>query len=88
MIDSTKWRVPVGSLIVDISLVFAVIWWGGTATEKLDNMHTRLLAIENRPITPEAAQRIAVLEMQEREVTRRLSRIEDKLDAALDRGTK
>jgi hypothetical protein len=84
--DLSKFRVPLGSLVVDASLVIALIWWGATMTQRLDEMSRRIQTVEQVKIQPEADRRIAVIEARLTDQTTRLQSIEDKLDRALDRG--
>ena len=84
--DFSKFRVPLGSLVVDASLVLALIWWGATMTHKLEEMSRRFQMVEQVKIQPEADRRIAVIEARLADQTQRLQSIEDKLDRALDRG--
>jgi hypothetical protein len=83
--DLSKFRVPLGSLVVDASLVVALIWWGATMTQRLDEMSRRVQTVEQVKIQPEADRRIAVIEARLADQTARLQSIEDKLDRALDR---
>ena len=83
--DFSKFRVPLGSLMVDASLVVALIWWGATMTQRLDEMSRRIQSVESQKIQPEADRRIAVIEARLADQTNRLQSIEDKLDRALDR---
>jgi uncharacterized coiled-coil protein SlyX len=85
MIDASKLKIPPGSLLVDISLVIALVYWGGQMTERLENMTKRLDSVEQIKIQPEADRRIAVIESQLANQTERLKSIEDKLDRALVR---
>lgn len=84
--DLSKFRVPLGSLVVDASLVVALIWWGATMTQRLDEMSRRIQTVEQMKIQPEADRRIAVIEARLADQTTRLQSIEDKLDRVLDRG--
>lgn len=84
--DLSKFRVPLGSLVVDASLVVALIWWGATMTQRLDEMSRRIQNVEQVKIQPEADRRIAVIEARLADQTTRLQSIEDKLDRVLDRG--
>jgi hypothetical protein len=83
--DLSKFRVPLGSLVVDATLVIALIWGGATMTSKLDEMNRRIANVEQVKIQPEADRRIAVIEARLTDQTSRLQSIEDKLDRALDR---
>ena len=83
--DLSKFRVPLGSLMVDASLAVALIWWGATMTQRLDEMSRRIQTVESQKIQPEADRRIAVIEARLADQTNRLQSIEDKLDRALDR---
>lgn len=85
-VDFSKLRVPLGSLVVDASLVLALIWWGATMTQRLEEMSRRIQTVEQVKIQPEADRRIAVIEARLADQTNRLQSIEDKLDRALDRG--
>jgi hypothetical protein len=83
MIDATKWRVPAGSLVVDVSLVVALIYGGGKLTERLDDMSRRLEAVEQQKIQPDADRRLAVLEASAITDARWKERIEQKIDQLL-----
>jgi len=85
MIDTSKLRVPVGSLVVDASLVAALIWWGASMTSRLEAMNKRLDVVEQIKIQPEADRRIAVIEARMTDNTVRLSNIESKLDRLLEK---
>jgi hypothetical protein len=85
MFDAAKLKVPPGSLLVDISLVIALVYWGGQMTERLENISKRIDVVEQVKIQPEADRRIAVIEAQLANQTERLKSIEDKLDRALVR---
>ena len=84
-VSLSKFRVPVGSLVVDASLVVALIWWGASMTEKFTIMSRRMDLIEQVKIQPEADRRIAVIESRMVDTTARLQSIEAKLDRALER---
>lgn len=87
MIDSTKWRVPAGSLVVDAAMVVALIWWGATMTAKFEEMSRRVEAVEQMRITPEADRRLSVQEAKSIGIEQRLDRIEDlltRIDSKLD----
>ena len=81
----SKFRVPIGSLVVDASLVVALIWWGASMTEKFTVISRRMDIIEQVKIQPEADRRIAVIESRMVDTTARLQSIEAKLDRALER---
>jgi hypothetical protein len=85
MFDAAKLKVPPGSLLIDISLVIALVYWGGQMTERLENISKRIDVVEQVKIQPEADRRIAVIEAQLANQTERLKSIEDKLDRALVR---
>lgn len=82
--DFSKFRVPIGSLVVDASLVIALIWWGATMNSQVQAMTKRLEAVEMQKIQPEADRRLAVLEAVQTENARRLVSIEHKLDLVLE----
>lgn len=90
-----KWRVPAGSVAIDIGLVIMMVFTAGQMTKTVETLDARLVVLENRAngltITPEAARRISVLETQittareERaEIKGYLQRIESKLDYHMD----
>ena len=85
MTDFGKFRVPLGSLAVDATLVATMIWWGATITERLESMSRRMDTLEQVTIHPEASRRIAVIETREADTSRRLERIEQKLDQLIER---
>lgn len=82
--DLSKFRVPLGSLAVDASLVFTLVWWGAVMTERLDQMSRRIDAVESQKIQPDADRRLAVLEAAAVADARWRERIEQKIDALLD----
>lgn len=84
----SKFRVPVGSLLVDSALVVALLFGLGQQTQALDEVARRVAAIER----VDSASRTAVLERRmdiadrdRDEVLAYLKRIEDKLDRKADR---
>ena len=86
-IDVSRLKVPAGSLVVDAALVISLIWGAATMTEQLDQINTRVDAIENGHIRQNSESRISVLERRadesdefKKEMRTQLSRIEDKLD--------
>lgn len=81
----SKLKFPVGSVIVDLTLVATMIWWGATVTEQLKYMNTRVEAIEHQTIQPEADKRIAVINTEMVSVNARLQSIESKLDKVLEK---
>lgn len=83
MIALDKFRVPIGSLVVDLTMVASLIWWGATITNKLENMDQRVASVENVRIQPEADKRLAVVEAQMGEMKERLQEANRKLDALL-----
>lgn len=86
-----KFRVPLGSLVVDASLVVAIIWWGATITERLETMSRDIATIQSNGTAGAVhqinglQQRIAVAETQQQSMDRRLARIEEKIDVLLER---
>ena len=84
-VSLSKFKVPIGSLVVDASLVVALIWWGASMTEKFTVISKRMDLIEQVKIQPEADRRIAVIESRMVDTTARLQSIEAKLDRALER---
>lgn len=82
-----NFRIPVGSLFVDISLVVAVIWWGASMTENLADLSQRVDNIERSSLQT----RLAVLEREhvnlekdtvelKKDIIKRLDRIEGKIE--------
>lgn len=91
-VDLKSWRVPIGSLVVDASLVVALIWWGATMTERLDQLMRRIDQIDGQGSMVQADKRLSVVESRQGDVDRRLeelrqqnSRIEAKVDRLLER---
>lgn len=84
-LNLSKLRVPIGSLVVDASLVIALIWWGASMTEKFSVLSKRMDMIEQVKIQPEADRRIAVIESRMVDTTVRLQSIEAKLDRILEK---
>ena len=84
-IDFSRFRVPLGSLVLDVALVGALIWSMATMTAKLDEISRRITAVERVEITPEAARRISIIETRETELLRRIDRMENKLDIVIER---
>ena len=94
-LGSGKWRIPVGSLIVDGAMVLMLVYTAGRMTNSLENIDRRVGIIEQRDITPEAARRISVLEEQTRhadaetdQLLTQLTRIEQKIDQHMVRQAK
>lgn len=83
--DISRFKVPPGSLILDVALVIGLVYSMGQITERLENMSNRLEAVESVKIQPEADRRIAVIEAQMASQTERLKSIEMKLDRVLER---
>lgn len=86
-----RFRVPLGSLMIDASLVVALIWWGATITERLETMSRDIATIQSNGTAGAVhqinglQQRIAVAETQQQSMDRRLARIEEKIDVLLER---
>jgi len=83
--DIQKFKVPPGSLVVDMALVIGLVYAMGQMTERLEGISQRLEAVESVKIQPEADRRIAVIEAQMASQTERLKSIEMKLDRVLER---
>lgn len=83
-LDLSRFRVPLGSLAVDASLVVALVWWGAQMTERFDQMSRRLETVEQLRIQPDADRRLAVLEAAAVSDARWRERIEQKIDQLLD----
>lgn len=95
-IGAGRWKIPAGSVAIDIGLVIMMVFTAGQMTKTVETLDARLVVLENRAngltITPEAARRISVVEAQianareERaEIKAYLARIEHKLDEHMDR---
>lgn len=84
-IDFSRFRVPLGSLVLDVALVGALIWSMATMTAQLDEISRRISAVERVEITPEAARRISIIETRETEFLRRIDKLDTKVDLILDR---
>ena len=90
MIDTSKWRVPAGSLVVDGALVLSLVWSVATQTEQLEQMSIRISQVEIRETSAQTEPRLRVLERRademvefKAEVREQLNRIEEKLDRAI-----
>jgi hypothetical protein len=83
--DIQKFKVPPGSLVVDMALVIGLVYAMGQMTERLEGISQRLEVVESVKIQPEADRRIAVIEAQMASQTERLKSIETKLDRVLER---
>ena len=90
--DLQSFKAPVGSLIVDGALVIALVVWGTSVTNALDNINLRVskteVTLEERQ---SALQRLAIAETEiaavkknhdelKADIIKRLDRIENKLD--------
>lgn len=91
-VDLTKFRVPLGSLVVDLSMVTALIWWGATMTQRLEEMTRRIDGLDGQTIQLQADKRLSVVETRQMDVDRQLTeikaqqvRIETKIDRLLAR---
>lgn len=83
--DISRFKVPPGSLVLDVALVCGLVYSLGQMTERLEGISKRLEAVEAVKIQPEADRRIAVIEAQMASQTERLKSIENKLDRVLER---
>lgn len=83
--DIQKFKVPPGSLVLDVALVIGLVYAMGQITERLEGISKRLEVVEAVKIQPEADRRIAVIETQMASQTERLKSIETKLDRVLER---
>lgn len=87
------------TLLMSTGVLGTAVWIGaeyGTLVTDVDNLDNRVSRLETRPIGPEAARRISVLEADQRgtvaamnqlrdEQRSRLDRIEEKLDRVIER---
>ena len=88
----SKFRLPIGSLAVDATLVFFIAWWGSGVTQALETLDSRMDAREQVQVLPGTAVRLASLETRvdradkdRDEILSALKRIEDKIDRKADR---
>lgn len=86
-VDLSRFKVPVGSLVLDAALVIALIVSDTRQTEQLSQINQRVQTIEAGHIRQNSEARIMVLERRadesddfKREMRSQLNRIEDKLD--------
>lgn len=90
-LDLTKLRMPIGSMVVDIALVVAIIYGGGQLTEKLSQVSARVERIENRELVmTNNGRAIGVLEARQNaddqfrvELNHRLDKLEEGQNAIL-----
>lgn len=86
----SRFRVPLGSLVVDGALVLTLVFSTGQMMERFDQMDHRVQEIEHI----EASTRLSALEMRsthmeryqnelKADIVKRLDRIEDMLDQSL-----
>lgn len=89
-----KFRAPLGSIIVDAALVFAIAWWGSSQTQALADINKRVeqLEVTQYKPSPESSLRLSVLESKydraeqdRKEILEILRRLEDKIDRELKR---
>lgn len=87
-----KFRLPIGSLVIDTALVLYLAFMGGQMTSRFEAMDTRLAAVETRVTAERLAERTALLEqranaadLDRAEVLDYLRRIESKLDGKVDK---
>lgn len=90
--DFSRFKVPAGSLLVDGALVFALVYYGGQLTERLEQMNRRVEMIEATTVRQNTDARVLVLERRAQEqaefkaeVRDQLNRIEDKINQIADR---
>lgn len=75
-----KFRIPIGSLVVDGALVLTLVFTAGQMTSRFELMDKRLAYIESTASTEKLAQRTAVLEQRANQSEATLGRIEGKID--------
>ena len=92
MIDASKFRIPLGSLVVDLSMVLFLAWAGGRLVEKLDQIDRRVAQMEASEVRQNTDARVLVLEQRAAQAVRdraeildALHRIEAKLDSKADK---
>lgn len=88
-----KFRIPLGSLVVDGALVLFLAFTAGQMTNRFEAMDQRLISVEQVRDRENLAQRTAVLEQRaglydrdRTEILDSLRRIEVKLDGKQDKG--
>ncbi len=91
-VDLTKFRVPLGSLVVDMAMVVSLIWWGATLTQRLEEMTRRIDGLDGQTMHVQADKRLSIVETRQGDVDRQLAeiksqqaRIESKIDRLLER---
>lgn len=83
--------VPIGSIVLDVAVICAVVWWAGTTDQKLTSIDERLRSAETMQISPEVNRRVSQLETRvdtaerdrielKQDISAQLERIENKLD--------
>jgi hypothetical protein len=79
--DAWRFRVPIGSLIVDGALVLSLVFSTGQMLERFDTMDKRVRQIEEL----QAATRINALEMRSTQMERYQSELKQDIVKRLDR---
>ena len=88
----SKFRLPIGSVVVDATMIFFIAWWGSGVTQALETLDSRIDAREQIQVLPGTAirlasmeQRLTTIDRDRDEIMAALKRIEDKLDRKVDR---
>ncbi len=87
-----KFRIPLGSMVVDIGLVLTLAFVAGQMTNRFETMDARLAVVESRTQAERLSERTAILEQRasqydrdRSEILDALHRIESKLDDKVDK---
>jgi hypothetical protein len=87
-----RFRIPLGSLVVDLSLVLFLAFTAGQIANRFEAMDDRLAVVESRTQAERLSERTAILEQRasqydrdRSEILDALHRIESKLDEKVDK---
>lgn len=84
--DLSRFRVPLGSIVIDAGLVISLVHGMGQVTEKLQAVDMRLQAVEAtaHSITPQADARLRVIERENAIQDRDLDKFREDMVRRLD----
>lgn len=91
-----RFRVPLGSLVVDVGLVIALVWWGASMQTRFEEsrahdeelhaaMLSRLNAVEQRTTDPNGASRLTALETRMLQAEAARQELKQDMNARFDR---
>jgi len=88
----SRFRLPIGSVVVDATMIFFIAWWGSGVTQAIADINDWRSKQEQITVLPGTAVRLAAIETRmdrndrdRDEILAALKRIEDKLDRKVDR---